>query len=169
MSEFEDKLNAILSNPDAMAQVMNLAQSVDLGGGSGGRQGTAQNAPSPPSSPPAAAGSGGDALGGLAGLGDLLGQIDPKTIQRLLPLMGELAGGGGNDERMQLLYALRPFLKPERRDKVERAAKAAPSQQQGKMFFLTPARGHGGAGGPRPPGLLHLGKRFLTTMGGPNV
>ena len=45
MSEFEDKLNAILSNPDAMAQVMNLAQSLDLGGGSGGRQGTAQNAP----------------------------------------------------------------------------------------------------------------------------
>lgn len=143
MSEFEDKLNAILSNPDAMAQVMNLAQSLDLGGGSGGSQGTAQNAPPPPSSPPAAAGSGGDALGGLAGLGDLLGQIDPKTIQRLLPLVGELAGSGGNDERMQLLYALRPFLKPERRDKVERAAKAAR--------------------------LLHLGKRFLTTMGGANV
>ena len=78
MSEFEDKLNAILSNPDAMAQVMNLAQSLDLGGGSGGSQGTAQNAPPPPSSPPAAAGSGGDALGGLAGLGDLLGQIDPS-------------------------------------------------------------------------------------------
>ena len=60
MSEFEDKLNAILSNPDAMAQVMNLAQSLDLGGGSGGSQGAAQNAPPPPSSPPAAAGSGGD-------------------------------------------------------------------------------------------------------------
>src|SRR5699024_9943665 len=119
LSEFEDKLNAILSNPDAMAQVMNLAQSLDLGGGRRGSQGTAQNAPPPPSSSPAAAGGGGDALGGLAGLGDLLGQIDPKTIQRLLPLVGELAGSGGNDERMQLLYALRPFLKPERRDKVE--------------------------------------------------
>lgn len=136
MSELEDKLNSILSNPDAMAQVMDLARSLDLGGGGGGRQETA--AQSPPSPSP----SGGDGLGGLSGLGDLLGQIDPKTIQRLLPLVGELAGGG-NDERMQLLYALRPFLKPERRDKVERAAKAAR--------------------------LLHLGKKFLTTMGGPNV
>ena len=33
MSEFEEKLNAFLSNPDAMAQVMNLAQSLNLGGG----------------------------------------------------------------------------------------------------------------------------------------
>ena len=143
MSEFEDKLNAILSNPDAMAQVMNLAQSLDLGGGSGGSQGTAQNAPRLPPLPRPPREAEETPWAGLAGLGDLLGQIDPKTIQRLLPLVGELAGSGGNDERMQLLYALRPFLKPERRDKVERAAKAAR--------------------------LLHLGKRFLTTMGGPNV
>ena len=57
--------------------------------------------------------------------------------------MGELAGGGGNDERMQLLYALRPFLKPERRDKVERAAKAAR--------------------------LIHVGKKLLKSMGEQNV
>ena len=36
MGEFEEKLNALLSNPDALSQVMNLAQSLDLGGGSGG-------------------------------------------------------------------------------------------------------------------------------------
>ena len=35
MSDFEEKLNAILSDPDAMAQVMNLAQSLNLGGPSG--------------------------------------------------------------------------------------------------------------------------------------
>ena len=28
MSDFEEKLNSILSNPDAMARVMNLAQSL---------------------------------------------------------------------------------------------------------------------------------------------
>ena len=32
MGEFEEKLNAILSNPDALAQVANLAQSLNLGG-----------------------------------------------------------------------------------------------------------------------------------------
>ena len=73
-----------------------------------------------------------------SGLGSLLGQIDPKLIGRLLPLAGELAGGG-NDERMQLLYALRPFLKPERRDKVERAAKTAR--------------------------LIHVGKKLLQSLG----
>ena len=68
-------------------------------------------------------------------MGDLLGQIDPNLLQKLLPLAGELAGNGGNDERLQLLYALRPFLKPERRDKVERAVKAARLIHVGKKLF----------------------------------
>lgn len=129
MGEFEEKLNAFLSNPDAMAQVMNLAQSLNLGGGTGTSGGEGGEAAPPPP------GGGNGALGDLSGLGDLLGQIDPKLIQRLLPLLGEAAGGGGNDERMQLLYALRPFLKPERRDKVERAAKAARLIRVGKKLL----------------------------------
>ena len=122
MSEFEDKLNSILGNPEAMAQVMNLAQSLNLGGGGGEPEG----APPPPDqgAPPPGGG----------GLGDLLGQLDPKLMERLLPLAGELAGGG-NDERMQLLYALRPFLKPERRDKVERAVKTARLIHVGKKLL----------------------------------
>ena len=141
MSDFEEKLNAILSNPESMGQIMNLAQSLNLGGGGGespqGGQGGGNEPPPPP--PPS---GGGDGLGGLAGLGSLLGQIDPKWINRLLPLVGELTGGG-SDERMQLLYALRPFLKPERRDKVERAAKTAK--------------------------LIHIAKKLLSTMGESNV
>ena len=95
------------------------------------------------SAPPSAAGGPGlGNLGDLAGLGNLLGQIDPKWINRLLPLVGELTGGG-SDERMQLLYALRPFLKPERQDKVERAAKTAR--------------------------LIHVGKKLLQSMGESDV
>lgn len=132
MSEFEDKLNAILSNPEAMAQVMGLAQSLS---GSGAFDSSSQSQEKSVPSSTQAASSGG-------GIGDLFSQIDPKMIERLLPLLGEL-GGSGSDERMQLLYALRPFLKPERRDKVERAAKAAK--------------------------LIHIGKKFLTSMGEPYV
>lgn len=132
MSEFEDKLNGILSNPDAMAQIASLAQSLDLGGGNSQAQGA-------PPQPPASGGAPPGGLGGLAGLGDLLGKLDPQLIQRLLPLVGELTGDGGGDERLQLLYALRPFLKPEKRDKVERAVKAAR--------------------------LIHVGKKLLSTMG----
>ena len=135
MSDFEEKLNAILSNPESMGQIMNLAQSLNLGGGGepSGEGGPA--APQPEASPENASSGIPD---GLSGLGSLLGQIDPKLIGRLLPLAGELAGGG-NDERMQLLYALRPFLKPERRDKVERAAKTAR--------------------------LIHVGKKLLQSLG----
>ena len=142
MSDFEEKLNSILSNPEAMGQIMNLAQSLNPGGGPT-PEGEAPQEP-PPSEPPSGGGSPIDlgSLGGIAGLGDLLGQIDPKLIQRLLPLAGELAGGG-NNERMQLLYALRPFLKPERRDKVERAARTAR--------------------------LIHAGKKLLKTMGEKDV
>ncbi len=135
MSDFEEKLNAILSNPESMGQIMNLAQSLNLGGGGepSGEGGPA--APQPEASPESASSGIPD---GLSGLGSLLGQIDPKLIGLLLPLAGELAGGG-NDERMQLLYALRPFLKPERRDKVERAAKTAR--------------------------LIHVGKKLLQSLG----
>ena len=138
MSEFEEKLNAILSNPDAMSQVMNLAQSLNLGGGGENPPPQQGDSPAPPPGDGGPSG-GGPSLGDLGGLGSLLGQIDPAILQRLLPLAGELAGNGGNDERMQLLYALRPFLKPERRDKVERAAKTAR--------------------------LIHVGKKLLSTMG----
>ena len=135
MNDFEEKLNAILSNPESMGQIMNLAQSLNLGGG-GEPSGEGGPAAPQPEAPPENASSG--IPDGLSGLGSLLGQIDPKLIGRLLPLAGELAGGG-NDERMQLLYALRPFLKPERRDKVERAAKTAR--------------------------LIHVGKKLLQSLG----
>lgn len=133
MSDFEDKLNAILSNPEAMAQVMGLAQSLSSGGAFGGERKQEQ----PP--PQGERDSGTDSFGGL---GDLFSQIDPKMLQKLLPLIGEISRDDG-DERIKLLYALRPFLKPERRDKVERAVKAAK--------------------------LIHIGKKFLTSMGEPYV
>ena len=146
MGEFEEKLNSVLSNPEAMSQIMNLAQSLNLGGSGGGeapQDGPADGAaPQQPPPPSGDSGGGMGNLGDLAGLGSMLGQIDPKWINRLLPLVGELTGGG-NDERMQLLYALRPFLKPERRDKVERAAKTAK--------------------------LIHVGKKLLQTMGESDV
>ena len=137
MSEFEDKLNAILSNPEAMAQVMGLAQSLS---GSGAFEPTPTPTPTPTQEKSAPAGT--QASSPVGGIGELFSLIDPKMIERLLPLLSEL-GGGGSDERMQLLYALRPFLKPERRDKVERAARAAK--------------------------LIHIGKKFLSSMGEPYV
>ncbi len=140
MSDFEEKLNSVLSNPEAMSQIMNLAQSLNLGGGPA--EGAQEGGSTEGSPPPGGGGEMPEGLGGLAGLGSLLGQVDPKLLEELLPLAGELAGGG-NDERMQLLYALRPFLKPERRDKVERAARTAR--------------------------LIHVGKKLLQSLGEQHV
>ena len=67
-----------------------------------------------------------------------LGGIDPQTIARYLPLLQELTRD--TSQTTQLLYALRPFLKDGKQDKVERAARLAR--------------------------LITIGKRFLTEGGG---
>lgn len=146
MAEFEEKLNSLLSNPDAMAQIMQMAQSLSGGGG--------QTQPSPPPAPPQqpqqsppqaspvpaaprpapgpqAPPAGGDLLSSLSGLA---GNIDPKLLMKLLPLIQELSGQQDSNAR-QLLYALRPYLKPERQEKVERALQLARLFHLGKKFL----------------------------------
>ena len=134
MAEFDDKLNSILSNPDAMARIMNLAQSL-----SGGEGGASQAAPPPPQSGGFSAGpgpqpsqapppSGGDPLSSLAG------GLDPQLLLRFLPLLQELVRQQDSNAR-QLLYALRPYLKPERQEKVERALQLARLFHLGRKFL----------------------------------
>ena len=109
MSELDEKLNALLSDPGSMAQIMQLAQ--QLSGSVGGdtpAQQPQQPAP-PPASPPIPV----PPLGGL----------DPQAIVKYLPLLQELTRD--TSQTTQLLYALRPFLKDDKQDKVARAAKLA--------------------------------------------
>ena len=120
MSELDEKLNALLSDPGSMAQIMQLAQQLS---GSMGGEGAPQSAPAPP--PPAPSPS-------------PLGAIDPQALAKYLPLLQELTRD--TSQTTQLLYALRPFLKEEKQDKVARAAKLAR--------------------------LITIGKRFLTEGGG---
>lgn len=129
MAEFDDKLNELLSNPDSMAQIMRLAQS--LSGGSEGSSTADQEAPPQPQprrqEPPPQTG-GGDLLSSLTG------GVDPKLLMRLLPLIQELGGQQDSNAR-NLLYALRPYLKPERQEKVERALQLARLFHLGKKFL----------------------------------
>lgn len=117
MDDINEKLNTLLSDSDSMARIMQLAQ--QLSGGSGGQQ-TAAPSPPPPAAPPA------------------VPNIDPQLIARFLPLIQEFSRD--NSQTTQLLYALRPFLKDGKQEKVERAAKLAR--------------------------LICIGKRFLTEGGG---
>ena len=116
MAEFDDKLNALLSNPDAMSQIMQLANS--LSGDSD------TSAPAPAAPEPPAARTGGSVLSSLSGGTELLG--------KLLPLVQEM---GRDSNARRLLYALRPYLKEERQEKIERALQLARLFQIGRKFL----------------------------------
>lgn len=120
MSELEEKLNALLSDPNSMAQVMQMAQQLS---GAMGEQKAATPPPPPPPPPVPPVPDPGAALGGL----------DPKLLGKLLPLAGEL--GTENSAAMQLLNALRPFLKEEKQGKIERAARLARLIHVGKKLL----------------------------------
>lgn len=129
MAEFDDKLNSILGNPDAMSQIMQLAQSLS-GPGPGSES-------PPPQSPPPQQTAAPPPMGGgdlFSSLSSLAGGIDPKFLSRLLPLIQELGGQRDSNARA-LLYALRPYLKEEKQDKVERALQLARLFHLGKKFL----------------------------------
>lgn len=133
MAEFDDKLNELLSNPDSMAQIMRLAQSLsgdsqEGGGTTGQREPPPQAPPQHQHQEPPPQNGGGDLLSSLTG------GVDPKLLMRLLPLIQELGGQQDSNAR-NLLYALRPYLKPERQEKVERALQLARLFHLGKKFL----------------------------------
>ena len=118
MDDVNEKLNALLSDPGSMAQIMQLAQQLSgsMGGDTAQTVAAASQAASPSPPPPAP-----------------LGGLDPQTIARYLPLLQELTRD--TSQTTQLLYALRPFLKDGKQNKVERAARLARLITIGKRFL----------------------------------
>ena len=145
MAEFDDKLNSLLSNPDAMAQIMQLAQS--LSGGQEQAAGPPPPTPPPAQPPPAAQQQAAPPFSWPTGpsggqppapgpdlLSSLTGSVDPKLLTKLLPLIQELGGQQDSNAR-RLLYALRPYLKAERQEKIERALQLARLFHLGRKFL----------------------------------
>ncbi|MBQ9522068.1 MAG: hypothetical protein IJR72_05805 [Oscillospiraceae bacterium] len=171
MAEFDDKLNQILSNPDAMAQIARLAQSLNASGNpvssadtppgnvsssalsgsvpsgvppgtlsNGAPPGTLSNgvppgtlsndAPPGNASDPAPPGT----MSGSAPDGKVSNAAPPDagSVAQFLPLLQEL---GGDSDARRLLYALRPYLRPRKQEKVERALRFARLFRVGKRFL----------------------------------
>ena len=128
MSEFDEKLNALLSNPESMAQIMQLAQSLGVSGGGGTNQGGGFPGGGNPG------GGDGGFSGGADFLSSLTGGLDPKLLSRLLPMIREL-GSGQDSNAAALMRSLRPYLKQERQEKVERALQLARLMRIGKQFL----------------------------------
>lgn len=137
MSELEEKLENILGNPQAMAQIMSLAQSLNLGGSgqAAPAQAPSQDPPqsneaplqngdapqTPASSPPPAPAP---ASGGLEGMLGALGGLDMNILSAAAGLIGQFTGGD-DDKRAALLTALRPFVREERYAKLDKAIQIA--------------------------------------------
>lgn len=109
---FEEKLNAILGDKKAMGQIMALAQS--LSGTDQQEDAQAEFVPVEEPVPHEAP---------QIELGDLLGSIDPAMLQLGMRLMQEY--NRGDDDATALLAALRPFVKPSRYAKLDKATRAA--------------------------------------------
>ena len=128
MAELDEKLNALLSDPGSMTQIMQMAQQLSATMGSSPEAAAPAQQPPVPPAPPAALPQ--PPLGGL----------DPQVLARFLPLLQEYSRS--NSQTMQLLYALRPFLKESKQDKVERAARLARLIHLGKKFLIDWGDGH---------------------------
>lgn len=108
MGEFEEKLNSILGDQQAMGQIMALAQS--LGKQSPSDQEETDTAPEPAEDAP-------------PDLSQLMGNLDPKMVQLGMRLMREYQQDDG--QNTALLQALRPYLREERRGRLDKAVQIA--------------------------------------------
>ena len=113
MAGLEEQLNAVLSNPQMMQQIMTMAQSF----------GAPPEAPAPqpqPSAPPPPQ------------MPVNLPAIDPGMLQKLSGLMGQ----GGVDKNQQLLLrALTPYISKHRVAKLEKAMQAAKMARLATSLF----------------------------------
>ncbi len=144
MAELEERLNSILTNPEAMGQIVNIAKALT---GEGNASPTPTDAPQqeytqvesepPPAPPPAPAAqqpdwsavigllSGGGAAQNTGSTDSLaaLKDIDPKLISAAVRLFSEYSAS--DDRKIALLAALKPFLKEERYAKMDKAIQIA--------------------------------------------
>ncbi|MBQ3556459.1 MAG: hypothetical protein IJA11_01505 [Oscillospiraceae bacterium] len=113
---FEEKLNAILGDKNAMGQIMALAQSLSGSEQQGGPAGAEQ-----PEFVPVEECAGNEEP--PIDFGTLLNSVDPAVLQLGMRLMQEY--NRSDDDAAALLCALRPFVKPERYARLDKAARAA--------------------------------------------
>lgn len=107
MSELEDKLSAVLSNPQMMQQIMALAKGME--------QPPKEAQPAVPASAPAPA-----------------IQLDPGLLQKIAALT---ARSGVDENQQALLSALSPYLSRGRVEKLERAMRAARMTEMASAFL----------------------------------
>lgn len=105
MDDFAEKINSVLSDPESMKQLSELAQMFGFST-EGMAQAPSNTAPAATAPVPQSA----PAQGG-------------PDISAMMNLMGKIRDASANDNNINFLNALRPLLSEERRPKVDRAVK----------------------------------------------
>ena len=113
VAEFEEKLNSILGDRQAMGQIMALARSLSGEQPAGGQEGPGEAEAAPKE-------GGGEQSQDLSAL---LEQLDPRMLQVGMDVLRQM--NSTQDRSAALLEALRPFLREERRPKLDRAIQIA--------------------------------------------
>lgn len=116
MADFEEALNSLLSNPEAMGQILSLAGSL---GGQVQESPDQEEEARPPAPTPLADAPSFPDLGQLSQMGRLL-----EVFQ---------AANQTNEETAALIAALRPFLREDRQRKLDRAMKVAGMSQAARQ------------------------------------
>lgn len=112
MDDLQNKINQIMSDPEALKQVQNLGEMLGLANG-GSNASAAPPAPAPQVSAPPAPAPGPD-------LTSLLGGDGLAGITKLMPILQSIKQ---EDETTHLLLALRPFLSEPKKKKLDEAKK----------------------------------------------
>ena len=107
MENVEDKISAVLNNPQLMQQIMSMAQSLG--------QSQSEKADLPKETPAAAFPS-----------------IDPSMLQKISGLMQQQ---GIDNDQQTLLHALTPYLSQDRVSRLERAMRAAKMAKLASAFL----------------------------------
>ena len=110
MGDFEEKLESILNNPQAMSQIMSLAQSL----------GTSSSSPPDPSP-----------MGTPSSISDPGVQLDPRLRTGIASLLSQY--NSSDDQRVALLQALKPFVKEQRYAKLDKAIQITKLSRMARM------------------------------------
>ncbi len=111
MADIQDKINEILSNPEALRQVQSLGEQLGLAG-------NAHEKPQPP-----------EKKNELSLPTDFMNDDIAKSLIKILPAVKSI---GCEDDTTRLLNALRPFLSCEKQEKLDKAEKML------KLFKILP-------------------------------
>ncbi len=161
MDDLAGKISEILNDPASMEKIKNLSNmlgiSPDSQGSSSAGQGTpvaaampAQQNANPLENLLSSLGGNNQGSGGLGALSNLSGlgagggnqSVSPEMLQSIMKIAPLLSSVQQEDDNTRLLYALRPFLKPQRQKRLDESANMM------RMFKLLPLlKGSGILGG----------------------